>query len=388
MIYLDNAATSFPKPPRVAAAICGFLNEIGASPGRSGHRLSVEAARIVYDAREKVAELFGFADALRVIFCSNATEGLNLAIMGLLKPGDHVITSSMEHNSVMRPLRRQEAAGVEVSVARCSASGFLDPADVKKLIKNNTSLIVINHASNVTGSILPVGEIGKIAREREILMLVDAAQTGGCYPVDLEKECIDMLAFTGHKNLCGPPGTGGLIIGTRVDTGKLAPIMTGGTGSRSEHEYQPDFLPDRYESGTPNAAGIAGLGAGLQFVLDLGVERIMEHEQMLAKRLIDGLKGIEGASIYGGGDPEEQTATVSFNIGEMTPSEVAQRLDEDYDIMCRPGLHCAPSAHRTIGTFPDGAVRFSMGYFNTPDEMDSAISAVRDLARKSGHKSA
>ena len=380
MIYLDNAATSFPKPPGVAEAICRFLNETGASPGRSGHRLSVEAARIVYDAREKTAELFGVADALRVIFCSNATEGLNIAIIGLLKPGDHVITSSMEHNSVMRPLRMLESAGVELSVARCSTDGLLDPADLKKLIKSNTALVVINNASNVTGGILPVAEIGRIARERNILMLVDASQTGGCYPIDLRKDCIDLLAFTGHKNLFGPPGTGGLIIGERVDTGKLAPLKTGGTGSRSEHEYQPEFLPDRYESGTPNAAGIAGLDAGLQFVLETGVDRIMEHEKMLVKRLMAGLQGIEGVSVYGAGNRAAQTATISFNIGGIAPSEAALLLDEEYDIMCRTGLHCSPAAHRTIGTFPGGTVRFSMSFLNTPDEMDSAISAVRDLA--------
>jgi cysteine desulfurase family protein len=382
MIYLDNAATSFPKPPGVPDSICRFLTEIGANPGRSGHRLSVEAARIIYNARERAAELFGVADALRIIFCSNATEGLNLAVMGLLKPGDHVITSSMEHNSVMRPLRRLEAAGVELSVAQCSAYGILDPGDVQKLIKKNTALVVINHASNVTGNIQPVAEIGSMVRERDMLMLVDAAQTGGCCPIDIEKDCIDLLAFTGHKNLFGPPGTGGLVIGTRVDTGRLAPLKTGGTGSRSEHEFQPDFLPDRYESGTPNTSGLAGLDAGLKFILDTGIECIRAHEIMLEKRLTDGLKNIEGVIICGGGNPAKQTATVSFNINGMSSSEAAQRLDEKYEIMCRPGLHCSPAAHRTIGTFPSGTIRFSMGYFNTKDEIDSAIGAVHELARE------
>jgi cysteine desulfurase / selenocysteine lyase len=380
MIYLDNAATSFPKPKEVAVTMNEFMNAIGANPGRSGHRLSIGAARTIFDAREKVSNLFGIRDPLRVIFCANATEGLNLAIRGLLKPGDHVITSNMEHNSVMRPLRRLEAQGVELSVAGCSPEGLFDPGDIKKLIKKNTVLIAINHASNVTGCILPVAEIGRIARDHDILFLVDAAQTGGCYPIDIEADCVDLLAFTGHKNLFGPQGTGGLVIGLRVDIEEMEPLKTGGTGSRSEYETQPDFLPDKYESGTPNTVGIAGLGAGLEFVIKEGVRRIRNHEKKLTERLLAGLKNIEGVILYGGQNPERQTATVSFNIQGINSSETAMRLDEDYDIMSRPGLHCSPASHRAIGTFPGGTVRFSLGYMNTADEIDFAVNAVRAIA--------
>jgi cysteine desulfurase / selenocysteine lyase len=380
MIYLDNAATSFPKPKEVVLAMNNFMNSVGASPGRSGHRLSIEAARTIFDARENISRLFGADDPLRVIFCANVTEGLNLAIRGLVKPGDHIITTSMEHNAVMRPLRRLESQGVELSVAQCSFAGMPDPDDIKKLIKKNTALVVINHASNVTGSILPVAEIGRIAGEYGIPLLVDAAQTGGCYPIDMEADCIDLLAFTGHKNLYGPQGTGGLVIGPRVDIEKMEPLKTGGTGSRSEFETQPDFLPDKYESGTPNTVGIAGLGAGVKFIMGEGIDRIMRHEKELTGRLITGLSGIDGVTVYGIRNPDAQTATVSFNIKGMQPSEAAFQLDDEYEIMCRPGLHCSPSAHNTIGTFPHGTVRFSLGYMNTPDEIDSALDAVEAIA--------
>ncbi len=402
MIYFDNAATSWPKPPGVAEAMVQFMREVGANPGRSGHRLSVEAARVVYAAREAVAALFHAPDPLRVVFGLNATEALNLALRGLLRPGDHVITSSMEHNSVMRPLRALEREGVELTVVPCSPEGFLDPADVVAAIRPNTVLVALNHASNVVGSLLPVGEVGRIARRCGLLFLVDAAQTGGAYPVDVQAECIDLLAFTGHKSLYGPMGTGGLVIGERVDVSRLEPLkrggtgglivgervdvarMTplkrGGTGSRSEHEEQPDFLPDAYESGTANAVGLAGLEAGVRWVLEQGVEAIRAHEAALTQRLIDGLRAIPGVTVYGGLDAARQTPTVSFNIAGKEPSEVGQRLDEEYDVMCRVGLHCAPAAHRTLGTYPDGTVRFGLGAFNTAEEIDIALAAVSKLA--------
>jgi selenocysteine lyase/cysteine desulfurase len=220
-----------------------------------------------------------------------------------------------------------------------------------------------------------------MARGLGIFLLVDAAQSAGCLPIDMEADCIDLLAFTGHKNLYGPQGTGGLVIGARLDAAKLEPLMTGGTGSKSEYEYQPEFLPDKYESGTPNTVGIAGLGAGLSFIGREGIYRVRTHEVKLTARLINGLAGIEGISLYGGGDAETRTATVSFNIRGISPSEASLRLDEEHDIMCRPGLHCSPSSHKTIGTFPDGTIRFSPGYFNTPDEIDLAVDAVRNIAR-------
>jgi len=382
MIYFDNAATSWPKPPVVARAMLRFLDEVGANPGRSGHRLAVEAGRVVYSAREAVAELFNAPDPLRVVFGPNVTEALNLALCGLLHPGDHVIVSSMEHNSVMRPLRALEREGVALTVTRCSPEGSLDPADIEAAIRPNTTMIALNHASNVVGTLLPVAEVGHIARRHGLLLLVDAAQTGGSYPLDMQESAVDLLAFTGHKSLYGPTGTGGLIIGERVDTARLRPLKRGGTGSRSEQEEQPDFLPDRYEGGTPNAVGLAGLAAGVRWVLEQGVEAIRAHEEALTQRLIDGLTGITGVTVYGGHDAAVQTATVSFNVAGIEPSEIGLRLDEEYGVMCRVGLHCAPAAHKTIGTFPTGTVRFGMGAFNTLEEVDAAVAAVAQFARE------
>ncbi|MFN3763098.1 MAG: aminotransferase class V-fold PLP-dependent enzyme, partial [Anaerolineae bacterium] len=285
MIYLDNAATSWPKPPEVLTAMARFMTEVGANPGRSGHRLSVEAGRIVYAAREAVAQLFNAPDPLRVVFGMNATEGINLALRGLLRPGDHVVTSSMEHNSVMRPLRALEREGVEVTVVPCSPEGMLDPQAVLAAIRPHTRLVVLNHASNVTGTILPVAEVGRALRQiNGPLLVVDAAQSGGAVPIDMQADGIDLLAFTGHKSLYGPTGTGGLIIGERVPLEEFRPLIRGGTGSRSEREEQPDFLPDMCESGTPNAVGLAGLEAGVRWVLEQGVEAIRAHEVALAQR--------------------------------------------------------------------------------------------------------
>lgn len=380
IIYFDNAATSWPKPPEVLEAMTRFLRDVGANPGRSGHRTAVEAGRIVYAAREAVCELVNAPDPLRVAFAANVTQALNMAMRGLLRPGDHVITSSMEHNSVMRPLRALECEGVQLTVVRCSPEGFLNPADVEAAIRPNTRMIVLNHASNVAGTLLPVREAGRIARERGLLLLVDAAQTAGAYPIDVQADGIDLLAFTGHKSLLGPMGTGGLVVGPRVDVSRMEPLIRGGTGSRSEREEQPDFLPDMLESGTPNAVGIAGLDAGIRWVLARGVDAIRAHERTLAQRAIDGLRAIPGVTVYGPLDAARQTATVSFNIAGMEPSEVGLRLDEEHGILCRVGLHCAPAAHRTLGTFPAGTVRFGMGVFSTTEEVDAAVAAVASLA--------
>ncbi|MBN1993750.1 MAG: aminotransferase class V-fold PLP-dependent enzyme [Anaerolineae bacterium] len=380
VIYFDNAATSWPKPPEVREAMAHYLDEVGANPGRSGHRLAVESARIVYAAREAVAELFNAPDLLRVVFAANVTEALNLALRGYLRPGDHVITGSMEHNSAMRPLRALEQEGVELAVAPCSPEGFLDPARVAAAIRPNTTMIVLNHASNVVGTLLPVAEVGRLARRHNLLLLVDAAQTGGAYPIDLQAEKIDLLAFTGHKSLYGPMGTGGLIIGERVDLERLAPLMRGGTGSRSEREEQPDFLPDKFESGTPNGVGLAGLAAGVRWVLAQGIEAIRAHEMRLTQQLVNGLRAIPGVTVYGSLEASRQTATVSFNLAGLEPSEVGLRLDDEEAVLCRVGLHCAPVAHKTIGTFPTGTVRFGLGAFNTAQEVQAALEAVRRLA--------
>jgi cysteine desulfurase family protein len=384
MIYLDNAATSWPKPPAVAEAMVHFINNVGANPGRSAHRLAVESGRIVYRAREAVADLFNAPDPLRVVFGHNVTEALNLALRGLLHPGDHVVTSSMEHNSMMRPLRALERQGVDLTVVRCSPQGFLDPADLEAAVRSSTVMIALNHASNVVGTLLPVTKAARIARDHGLLLLVDVAQTGGAYPIDVQADGIDLLAFTGHKSLYGPMGTGGLIVGERVDVGRMEPLKRGGTGSRSEHEEQPDFLPDMCESGTPNAVGLAGLEAGVCWVLERGVGAIHAHEVALAQRLIDGLEGLPGVTVYGGLRAEQQTATVSFNVACMQPSEAGLRLDEEYGIMCRVGLHCAPAAHKTIETFPAGTVRFGLSAFSTQEEVDAAVAAVGRLAREVG----
>jgi len=388
MIYFDNAATSWPKPPGVAEAMVHFLNQVGANPGRAAHRRAIASGRILYDARETVGELFHAPDPLRLVFGKNVTEALNVALRGLLRAGDHVVTSSMEHNSMMRPLRALErqpeprSGSVQVTVVECSPQGVLDPADVEAAIQPDTKLVALNHASNVVGTLLPVAEVGAICRERNLLLLVDAAQTGGAYPIDVQADQIDLLAFTGHKSLGGPMGTGGLIVGQRVDEAQLEPLIRGGTGSRSEHEVQPDFLPDMCESGTPNVVGVAGLQVGVRWVLERGVEAIRAHEVALAQRLIHGLSPINGVTVYGTLDAELQTATVSFNIAGMAPSEVGLRLDDEYGIMCRVGLHCAPTAHKTIGTFPDGTVRFGLSAFNTMDEVKSALTAVETLAQE------
>jgi cysteine desulfurase family protein len=287
----------------------------------------------------------------------------------------------MEHNSVMRPLRALERErSVKVDIVRCSSEGFLDADDVEAALRADTKMIVLNHASNVVGSVLPVAEVGRIAREHVVLLLVDAAQTAGAYPLDMEAMAIDLLAFTGHKALLGPQGTGGLCIGERVQETEMRPLKQGGTGSRSESEQQPSFLPDMCESGTPNTVGLAGLGAGVQYIIDRGVEEIRAHEVHLTRGLIAELVEIPGVTVYGGLDAEMQTATVSFNIDGLAPSEVGLMLDEQHGIMSRVGLDCAPAAHRTIGTFPVGTVRFSLSALSTTDEVDAAVEAVREIA--------
>jgi cysteine desulfurase family protein len=382
MIYLDNPATSWPKPPQVKEAMNRFMEEVGANPGRSGHSLSIEAARFIYEAREALSVLFHVKDSSRIVFTLNATESINLALKGLLKFKDHVVTSSMEHNSVMRPLRDLEKKGVELSVIPCSNEGMLDPREVEGKIRSNTRMVVLNHASNVTGTLLPIREVGSIVRKHNLFFLVDAAQTAGAYPIDLERDGIDLLAFTGHKSLYGPQGTGGLIIGERIREKEMIPLKQGGTGSRSEFEEQPDFLPDRFESGTPNGVGIAGLLAGVQFVLEKGVEQIRQNEMTLTQKLIKGLKEIPQVKLYGPENQGDRIATLSLNVTSFSPSNVASRLEKEFGILCRPGLHCAPAAHHTLGTFPEGTVRFGLSVFNTEEEIETAIQAVSLISKK------
>ncbi len=381
-LYLDNAATSWPKPPGVAQSMRHFLDEVGANPGRSGHRLSIQAARIVYAVREAVATLFEASDPLQVIFGLNITDGINLALHGLLKPGDHVVTSSMEHNAVMRPLNDLQQQGITYTRVACQADGTLDPALVEQAIQSNTKLIVLNQASNVCGTLLPVQAVGQMARRKGLLFLVDTAQSAGSIPIDMERDGIDLLAFTGHKSLYGPMGTGGLVMGDRVAPSDLQTIRQGGTGSRSEREVQPDFCPDRFESGTPNAVGLAGLLAALEWLKVQGVAQIQSHKRALCVELLEGLGNIPGVIVYGPQQAARQTATVAFNIQGVEPSTVGLRLDEEFNILCRVGLHCAPSAHHTLGTFPDGCVRFGLGAFNTLKDIRQAVTAVQELAKE------
>lgn len=380
MIYLDNAATSYPKPPAVLAAMNDFLERAGGNPGRSGHRLSIEAGRIVYDTRESLAEFFGVRDLLRVIFALNATHGLNTALQGLLKPGDRVVTGGMEHNAVMRPLRDLEQHGIQVDVVAANADGTHSVSAWSAALEAGARLVVLNHASNVCGTIAPIEEVAKLAHKAGALILVDAAQTGGVLPIHVTEMGIDLLAFTGHKGLQGPPGTGGLILADSFDPTQLTPLVRGGTGSRSEFEIQPDDLPDRYESGTPNGVGIAGLGAGLNWLKERGLDEIRAHEVELTRHLRQGLRNIKGVRLYGVDDPELSTAVVSFTLEGRRVSEVGYRLDEEFEIFCRVGLHCAPAAHRSIGSFPEGTVRLAPGAMTTLEEIESTVRAVERIA--------
>lgn len=381
MIYLDNAATSYPKPTQVIKAITDFMTRVGGNPARAGHRMSVEASRVVYDAREHIARLVGIRDPLRVVFTANCTTAINIALRSWLTPGNHVITTSIEHNSVMRALICLERDGVRLSVVQSSPEGLIEPEQIESEIRRDTRMVVIAHASNVLGSIQHVSEIGRICRDAQILLLVDAAQTLGTIPLNMVDDRIDLLAFSGHKSLYGPQGTGGLVVGDHVDVSSIKPVICGGTGSRSESDEQPSFLPDALEPGTLNGPGIAGLGAGVHFVLSLGIQAVRQHGATLTKRLLDGLSEIPSVTIYGPRETNMRVPVVSFNIGDMDPSMVALELEERFEIMCRAGLHCAPAAHKTASTFPRGSVRFGLSWFNTEREIDTALQAVWELAK-------
>ncbi len=377
-VYFDNAATSWPKPPAVEKAMMAFLSDVGGSPGRAGHRMSIAASRLVNDARDDLAELFGVADSSRIAFTKNSTEALNIAIMGALARGGHAITSSMEHNSVMRPLRWLEGQGIiDLTVVKCSPEGCLDPEDVRRALRPDTRLIVIVHASNVSGTLLPIGEVGAIAREAGVPLAVDASQTAGAYPIDVEALYIDMLAATGHKSLLGPTGTGCLYVREGMDP---LPLSRGGTGSKSELEIQPDFMPDKYEAGTLNVIGIAGLGASARFLLETGVSNIAAHERALVQHFLDCASLLPGMTIYGPDDISQRIGVLSFTIDGFTTSKLGLLLDQEYGIMTRIGLHCSPAAHRTLGTFPDGTVRFGFSYFNTLEQVDYALDALGQIA--------
>jgi cysteine desulfurase family protein len=381
MIYLDNAATSWPKAPGVAEAMSRFLLEEAGNPGRSGHRLARTAAERVESARRALARLLGVSPPERIVFTLNATDGLNLALKGLLRPGDHVITSSVEHNSVTRPLRALAEQGVQVTKVPCFGDGTVDVDALARAFRPNTRLVVLTHASNVAGTLQPVAEVARLAHAAGALFLVDGAQTVGAVPFRVADLGADLLAFSGHKGLLGPTGTGALYVGPGVD---LRPTREGGTGTSSELDVQPSDLPHRLESGTPNTVGIAGLGAALEYLEHRGLEAIRAHEVALVRALREGLREVPGLRLYGPEDPARCAGAVSFTLPGLEPSEVAAILDASFDVAVRPGLHCAPDAHRTLGTFPLGTVRLSVGPFNTLDEVRQVVGYIAQIARSWG----
>jgi len=379
-MYFDNAATSFPKPAAVIEAMTGFMARGGGNPGRSGHEKSVEAGMEVFRAREALASLMGVKNPMRVVFGHNATDALNLAIQGLSREGGHAVTTSMEHNSVIRPLRELEKRGlISLTVVPCSPEGAADPDAIARAITAGTCLVAANHASNVSGIVQPIGDIGAACRARGVPFIVDASQSAGIVPIDTARDGIDLLAVTGHKALYGPTGTGALIIADSFDYSRLRPLRYGGTGSRSDSIEHPDFLPDRFEAGTLNTVGIAGLLAGIEYLMASGgPERAGEHKRALAGRFVDAARGsVPGFRPV---HPElSQTGVVSFTIDGFSPSEVGEYLDERC-VQSRVGLHCAPLAHQTLGTFPAGTVRFSFGMFNALDEIEEAADMLAVLA--------
>ncbi|MBP7331486.1 MAG: putative cysteine desulfurase [Firmicutes bacterium ADurb.Bin373] len=377
MVYLDNAATSWPKPEAVYRAVAECVKEYGANPGRSGHRMAMRAGEIIMECRENLARLFGIPDPLRIVFTSNGTEAINLALKGLLAPGDHVLLSGMEHNAVARPLKKLESAGVELSIVKTDPEGKADGADIAVKARPNTKLLVVTHASNVTGTVNDMDFLGRLAREHNIAFMVDAAQTAGNTPIDVGGMHIDLLAFPGHKGLLGPQGTGCLYVGEGIT---LDTLKEGGTGSLSESLDQPDFLPDRYESGTLNTPGIAGLNEGIKFILETGIGSIREHEKQLVRYMLEGLKEINKVKVYGSGDLEQRTGVISIAIDQKDCHEVCAELDEKYGVAVRGGLHCACLAHETLGTLRTGTIRFSIGYFNTIEDINKALAAVRAIA--------
>lgn len=377
MIYLDNAATSYPKPDNVYQEMLRCMKEYCANPGRGGHELSIRSGRAVMEAREIIAKFFNIKNPMRLIFTKNATEALNIGIR-VLKEGEHVITSSMEHNSVIRPLKTLERdKGIELTVVQGNEFGEVRPEDFEKNIKSNTRMIVCTLSSNVNGIIMPIKEIGEISQKNNIIFFVDASQGAGTLELDVEYNNIDMMAFPGHKSLLGPQGTGGLYVSENVE---IEPIMQGGTGSSSENLFQPEILPDALESGTLNTPGIVGLAQGISFLNSFGLGNIRKHKSLLVEQIYDGLSYINGVIIYSKKESSNNSGIVAFNFKEVDSTEVSYVLDKAYGIATRAGLHCAPLAHKTLGTLKGGAVRVSVGCFNTREEIDTLINALKEIS--------
>jgi len=376
---MDNAATSFPKPESVYQAVDYFNRYLGGNPGRGSHHATLKAGSILLETREALARLFNIDNSDQIAFTANITDSINIALKGFLKPGDHVISTSMEHNAVARPLNALSKRGVEWTAVPCAPDGSLDPEEIRKAIKPNSRMVCILHASNLTGTIMPIAQVGKICRDNGLIFLVDSAQSAGVLPINVIEQNIDMLAFTGHKGLLGLQGVGGLYVSPQV---KLSILKEGGTGSFSESLEHPEFMPDRLESGTPNTPGIVGLLAGINFIFETGIMKIRRHEQELTEILINGLKEIKGVKLYGPCDSKRQTAVIAFNIDGVDCGQVSMQLDYEYGIVTRSGLHCAPLAHQVIGTLKQGSCRLSPGYFTTREEIETVIKSIHTIARR------
>ncbi|MNM03381.1 putative cysteine desulfurase [compost metagenome] len=377
VVYLDHAATSWPKPPEVVQAMVDAMEHAGANAGRGNHSLAMGSGRVLVRTRSALAELFGVKNAQDIAFTHNTTMSLNMAIHGLLHPGDHVISTMTEHNSVRRPLEYlRKTKGIDVDYVKVDSEGRLDLRELESLFQSRTRMVICSHSSNLLGSILPIGEIGEIARRHKSVFLVDAAQSAGAVDIDVQTMNIDMLAFPGHKGLLGPQGTGGLYISPEVD---LEPLMQGGTGSQSENSEQPNIRPDKYEAGTQNGVGIAGLLAGVQKVRSIGTQAIYEHEWGLVQYLMDGLSGIRGITMLGPAAGRERTGLLSFVIEGEEMAQVAHRLDREYGIAVRSGMHCSPLAHQSAGTLESGAVRASVGVSTTREDVETMVNAMKEM---------
>lgn len=378
MIYLDNAATTLHKPPEVAQAVVQAMNSLG-NAGRGAYEASLDSARTIYRTRVLLAEYFGAEEPERIVFTCNSTESLNTALKGILQPGDHAITTQLEHNSVLRPLYELEEKGVSLSIIRADRQGRVDYDDFEKAVRPETRLIVTTHGSNLTGNLLDIRRIGEIARRHGLVYVVDASQTAGEIPIDLSTLPVDVLCFTGHKGLMGPQGTGGLYVRPGVD---IRPLKSGGTGVQSYLKTQPPQMPVRLEAGTLNGHGIAGLGAAVRFIMAAGTGNIYRKTHALMQRFYEGVREIPGVAVYGSFGENMRCPIVSLNIGDMDSGTVSDILFTDYEIATRPGAHCAPLMHQALGTQKQGAVRFSFSYYNTEAETDAAVRAVRRIAEE------
>ena len=381
-IYLDNASTTFPKAPNVARAMADYITNCGININRGSYSLAYDVEDIIYTTRQRLHTLFNGHDPSHVIFTQNVTMSLNMVIKGLLKAGDHVLVSSMEHNAVMRPLTQLLDEGITFDTIPCDSTGSIQMDSIEPLIRPNTVALIINHASNVCGTIQPLKSIGPICKAHNLQFIVDAAQTAGVIPIDVKACHIDALCFTGHKGLLGPQGIGGIIL-TKEMAQTLTPLIAGGTGSFSHLETMPTHMPDAFEAGTLNLPGIIGLNEGLDYIESQGMENIHNHELALTQSFLEGLQSIDGINIVGKQNIQDRTAVVSITIDGMDPANIAYELESTYHIMTRVGLHCAPRAHQTLGTYPEGTVRFSFGYANTHKDVESALSALNTIVKSS-----